>query len=133
MIAAASSAVIRAASIAVMRDGDVLLVQRGRGAALGMWAFPGGRINDDETADEAALRELFEETGVTARITGVLGHYRFAAAPGATLTHLTVFRGTHQSGDARAGDDAQAVLWVCPQDASTLALADNMADALSRL
>ncbi len=42
----------------------ILLVQRGREPYKGRWAFPGGFLNIDESAEEGALRELREETGL---------------------------------------------------------------------
>lgn len=43
----------------------VLLIQRGRDPYKGCWAFPGGFLNIEESAEEGALRELQEETGIT--------------------------------------------------------------------
>ncbi len=43
----------------------LLLVERGREPYKGCWAFPGGFLNMDETADAGAKRELNEETGLT--------------------------------------------------------------------
>ena len=43
---------------------EVLLVQRGAEPCKGQWAFPGGFLNMDESAEQGALRELQEETGV---------------------------------------------------------------------
>jgi 8-oxo-dGTP diphosphatase len=45
-------------------DLKVLLIERGLPPYEGEWALPGGFIQVDETADEAALRELKEETGL---------------------------------------------------------------------
>lgn len=42
----------------------VLLVLRKNEPFKGMWALPGGFLNEDEELDECAARELFEETGV---------------------------------------------------------------------
>ena len=42
----------------------VLLIQRGLDPYKGMWAFPGGFMRMDETAEECASRELKEETGL---------------------------------------------------------------------
>lgn len=44
---------------------NVLLVQRGNEPYKGCWAFPGGFLNMDESAEEGALRELCEETGLS--------------------------------------------------------------------
>lgn len=44
---------------------QVLLIERGIEPYKGKWAFPGGFLNPDETAEEGALRELQEETGLT--------------------------------------------------------------------
>ena len=54
--------------ILTMKDGElhVLLVRRGGAPFAGMWAIPGGFKRPGETLDEAAKRELSEETGVDA-------------------------------------------------------------------
>ena len=44
---------------------QVLLIERGIEPYKGRWAFPGGFLNPDETAEQGALRELQEETGLT--------------------------------------------------------------------
>ncbi len=46
-------------------DLNVIVVgQRNRSPSLGSWTFPGGRIKEGETPEEAATREVFEETGI---------------------------------------------------------------------
>ena len=51
----------------VLRDGQVLLVQRRNPPDAGLWGFPGGHVELGETALAAAARELLEETGIVAR------------------------------------------------------------------
>jgi len=118
---------ISAVSIAVTKGDQVLLVQRPDDT----WAFPGGKIEPGETVEQAALRELREETGITARISSELGAYSFVARDARYC--LTVFRGEHEDGTSVAADDAVAVRWIRPQDALNLKLATNMADALRKL
>lgn len=49
----------------VLQDGRVLLIRRGGHPALGKLAVPGGFVEPNETVEEAAVRELEEETGIT--------------------------------------------------------------------
>ena len=50
----------------VIRDGEVLLVQRSNPPDTGRWGFPGGKIEFGERFEAAAVRGLQEETGVRA-------------------------------------------------------------------
>ena len=52
----------------------VLLIQRGNYPYKTLWAFPGGFMNMNETAEEAAKRELEEETGYQAKVWKSLGY-----------------------------------------------------------
>ena len=53
----------------------VLLIQRGNEPFKGQWAFPGGFMNMDETAEQCAVRELFEETALNANEIIQIGAY----------------------------------------------------------
>lgn len=53
----------------------VLLIQRGNEPYKGCWAFPGGFMNMEETAEECAVRELKEETGLTVNQIQQIGAY----------------------------------------------------------
>ncbi|MDQ6671445.1 MAG: NUDIX domain-containing protein [Chloroflexota bacterium] len=57
-------------AVFVVRGGQVLLHFHRK---LGKWLPPGGHVEDNELPDEAALREVFEETGVRARLVGEHG------------------------------------------------------------
>ena len=105
------------AGVVCLRDGEVLLVRRGKAPRLGQWSIPGGRIEWGETAAAAALRELAEETGVTAELLGLLDVVDHIAGPAtgepvASHAVLIDYAARWLSGDPRAGDDAaEARFW----------------------
>lgn len=55
-----------AASVALVRKTDLLLIQRARAPAAGLWTLPGGRMEPGETPEECARREVKEELGLLA-------------------------------------------------------------------
>lgn len=64
-------------SAALVRNkrGEILLVKRGVEPGKGKWALPSGFIEIDETAEEACLRELEEETRLRGKIVKLIGVY----------------------------------------------------------
>ncbi len=105
-------------SIAVWREGKVLIVQRGKHPKQGMWAFPGGHVELGETVRDAALRELQEETGVSAEITRVADYFDLIGkdADDQIENHyvLIVFAAKWLTGEPIPGDDAADVFWLDP-------------------
>jgi 8-oxo-dGTP diphosphatase len=53
-----------AASVAIVRRDDLLLIQRNRPPSEGLWTLPGGRLEPGETAEQCAIREIKEELGL---------------------------------------------------------------------
>jgi 8-oxo-dGTP diphosphatase len=59
--------------VAIVHDGRVLAARRSYPAtAAGRWEFPGGKVDDGETPDEAIVREVGEELGCVIAVTGWL-------------------------------------------------------------
>ncbi len=63
------------ASVLVREGKKVLLVRRGSEPGKGKWALPGGLVKPGERVEEAAVREVEEETGIRVRLRGLLGVY----------------------------------------------------------
>jgi len=54
-------------------NGEWLVVKKKYGGLKGLWSLPAGFVEQGETIDEAVLREIKEETGITATVNGVVG------------------------------------------------------------
>jgi 8-oxo-dGTP diphosphatase len=95
-----------AVGVVCLRDGEVLLLRRGRPPRLGEWSLPGGRLEFGETVAGAALRELHEETGVEAELLGLLGVVDGVFPEIGRHYVLIDYLARWTSGEPRAGDDA---------------------------
>ncbi|HSP39485.1 MAG TPA: NUDIX domain-containing protein [Frankiaceae bacterium] len=60
---------------AVVTDsrGRILLVQRANEPGRGLWSLPGGRVEPGETDEQAVVREVAEETGLTVEVGRLVG------------------------------------------------------------
>ena len=102
--------------VVVLRGEEVLLIRRGRPPAQGEWALPGGAQKLGETAEQAARRELAEETGLSVGALHLAGHvdsiHRDDA--GRIAYHYTIldFCACYVAGDPIAGGDAAAIAWA---------------------
>ena len=120
---------ILGASVAVFREGAVLLVKRGKPPGLGLWSLPGGKVEFGETLGEAALRELREETGVAAELNGKAGVYEILVAQlhFVIVCHLGIWR----SGEPVAASDAAEARFVALPELAVLPLAPHVAQAVA--
>ncbi len=125
---------ILAASVAVLRDGRVLLARRAKPPGAGRFSLPGGLVEPGETLAEAALRELAEETGVVARIVAFNRHVEVVEHDdaGAVRRHFVVasFVGAWLSGEGTVGPEASEILWATREEAAALPATEGLAPVL---
>ena len=96
----------------ISRKLEVLLIKRGRHPFLERWALPGGFVDPGETADQAAVRELEEETGATGLPLEQLGVYsKIGRDPRGWTVSSGYVSLIEDSIDVRAGDDAIDARW----------------------
>lgn len=103
---------VPAVGVVCLRGDAVLLIRRGRPPRQGEWSLPGGRIEPGERAVEAAFRELREETGVEAEITGLIDVVDGVFPEEGRHYVLIDYAARWLSGEPVAGDDALEARFV---------------------
>lgn len=100
----------------VHHQGQVILIQRKTPPNAGWWGFPGGHVELGETAMQAAVRELHEETGVTARplqyLTSIDVMLRDEIGVVQKQYLLTAVLCAYESGTPVPADDALQACWL---------------------
>ena len=116
----------------VARDGKVLLVKRNKKAGYGMWSLPGGHVEPGEKARDAVLRELAEETSVTARVERILDAIDIIHRDdaGQVLFHylISCFLCRWEAGEPLAGDDVSDARWFAPDEFDGLTMTPGTAE-----
>jgi ADP-ribose pyrophosphatase len=100
-----------AASVALVRDGRVLLIKRAYAPYQHLWTFPGGRMDPGETVEQCAIREVQEELGVVIR-NPRLALVQSLGRDGAY--RLAVFATTDFTGRIAPSDEIGDHKWVDP-------------------
>ena len=91
---------------------EILLIQRKFAPYKGKWALPGGFVDMDETLEQAAVRELSEETGITNVALQQLKAFSTIERDPRSRTISVVFWGVaNQATEVIAGDDAGKAQW----------------------
>ncbi|MGA2682937.1 MAG: NUDIX domain-containing protein [Candidatus Bathyarchaeia archaeon] len=105
-------------------EGRFLMMKRSNRSKsnIGRWEPPGGKIDAGESFDEALVREVAEETGLTISIKSVAGAVSWE------MTKLRIIQlimeGSVESGQLHLSNEHNAYSWVRPEEFSTLELAD---------
>ena len=115
--------------IVCFRGNDVLLIRRAKPPKRGQWSIPGGRIEFGETASAAALRELKEETGINAKLVGLIdvvdGIFPQSGAQPERHFLLCDYAALWIAGEPVAATDASHAEFVSPDRLAQLSLWDE--------
>lgn len=103
-----------AASVLVVDHGRVLLVKRAVVPRIGFWALPAGFVDADELPQDAAAREVDEETGVRIAVEGLIDIKPLANPD--KRGFLMIFRGQPIGGALQPADDVSDARWFSPEE-----------------
>jgi 8-oxo-dGTP diphosphatase len=118
-----------AASVAIVREGKVLLIKRAYAPYQHLWTLPGGRLEPGESIEQCAIREVLEELNLTIRnprpvmeqSLGREGTYR-----------LAIFVTKDFSGVLRASDEIEDHKWIDPSALIALRTTSRLDDVLAK-
>lgn len=99
----------------------ILLIERGIDPYKGMWALPGGFMNMDETAEECAIRELSEETGLKLSHLTQIGAFSAVNRDPRERVVSIAFYALAKKTEVKGGDDAKSAKWISLNDLPPLA------------
>jgi 8-oxo-dGTP diphosphatase len=103
----------------VFHEGKVLVVKKAYGATKGLWTLPSGFVKTNETIDQAAVREVREETGIETTPVGIVavrsGTLRYGKHDTLLVFRLRYLGGTLQ----RCERELETVGWLPPTELST--------------
>jgi 8-oxo-dGTP pyrophosphatase MutT (NUDIX family) len=113
------TSLVPSANVIVVNDrGEILLIRR---TDNGNWAVPGGGMDLGESITQAAIRETFEETGITCQITGLVGIYtsprhviRYTSNGEVRQEFSIVFTARPVGGKLQASSESAEPQWVSP-------------------
>jgi 8-oxo-dGTP diphosphatase len=101
-------------------EGRCLLLKRSQASKnnRGKWDLPGGKVDAGETFDEALLREVAEETGLTVSLERVLGGTE-SDLPDRKVAYI-ILAGRHVDGEVRLSGEHSDFAWVPPEELAAM-------------
>ncbi len=104
----------------VFHEGAVLLVQRRNPPCTNEWAIPGGKVKLGETLQQAAEREILEETGIQIKAGDPVFAFDLIEHndSGEVCWHYAIIdlQAEYVAGEIQAGDDAASAAWFTRED-----------------
>lgn len=126
-----ANSLVPSVNVVVVNDaGDILMIRR---SDNGNWAVPGGAIDLGESVTQAAVRETFEESGISCAITGLVGIYSdpqhiilYTSNGEARQEFSIVLTGRPLRGEPTASDESTEVRWVPVNEVGGLTMDRSM-------
>lgn len=118
---------VEAAGGVVVQDGRVAVVHRPR---YDDWTLPKGKLDPGETFEQAALREVLEETGLECRIVEELDSTSYTDSKGRPKV-VRYFRMEVEGGAFTVNDEVDELRWLSPDEARAVLTYDRDRDLIT--
>jgi 8-oxo-dGTP diphosphatase len=130
LIGVSGSRILCVGAVVTDGRGRLLLIQRGHEPGKGLWSLPGGRVEPGETAADALVREMEEETGLAVEPGRLIGTVE-RPGPAGDVFDIQDYAATVTGGTLRPGDDAADVRWVRPGEMAVLPVTEGLIEILT--
>lgn len=124
-------------SALVLHGGRVLLIKRRCEPDKGLWALPGGLVNLGEKVVDAAVREIFEETGIKISIKRLIDVVDKISLDenGKVKYHFVIisFEGEPLSYDIKPSSEVEEAKWVDAEEIVSMELSDKTRELLVKI
>lgn len=109
--------------VCVKKDNKILMVQENKSGVKGKWNMPAGKLENDESIIDAAIREVKEETNIDVKINGLVAIQETVSDLGQLI--IMYFLGEYISGDISFdGKEIADVKWMTSKE--ILSIKDNI-------
>ncbi|MEQ6377144.1 NUDIX domain-containing protein [Bacillaceae bacterium S4-13-58] len=115
MVGDSKSIWLQVAGIVISEENKWLVVKKQFGSLINQWSLPTDFVNDDETLDEAAIRQVREETGIESVASGIVG-IRTGLLKDGISDHLILFSLKPVGGKLKESDEKSIIQYLSPQE-----------------
>jgi len=118
--------------VAVVKDDRILLVRRSIDDFLGgYYELPGGGVDDGETIEEAAIREVEEETGlITSKVIATFKGFDYTTDKKPRVRQINLLMEV-KPGEVKLSSEHDDFLWASPSNLSNIKMTENMVSCIN--
>lgn len=122
------------ANVVVNEKGEWLVVKKKYSGLKGLWSLPAGFVQEGETVEMAAMREVKEETGIDSEVIGLIG-FRSGVIKDKISDNMAIFvskKANEAQQEVVQEDEIEEIAWFHPNELATHPLASSMLHEMTK-